>query len=179
MDEIATADFLGMRRKYADVIAQNTDFQAALKLLQDKIDELEGQKEEITKAERGARKREDEKGPSERARWHFFAMIAEPWSKATKVSSYKLRTCMEHAIPERRRQVLPLIRATTPQPYLNFREFSLILSEFGISKKEWRKLIRALREVNSKELETQERVTHAILGADQENKGEITSATLD
>ncbi len=62
MDELATADFLGMRRKYADVIAQNTDYQSALRMLQDKIDELEGQKEEVQESKKAARNRVDEKG---------------------------------------------------------------------------------------------------------------------
>lgn len=96
MDEYATADMLGLRRKYAEVIAQNYDFQTAIRLLQDKIDELEGLKaQESPDAKRHARNRENQKGPSVKALWHFFAMLSEPWSKATRVSAYKLRCCME------------------------------------------------------------------------------------
>ena len=44
MDELSTADFLGMRRKYAEVCAQNNDFQSAIAVLQDKVRVLGGKR---------------------------------------------------------------------------------------------------------------------------------------
>ena len=77
-------------------------------------------------------------------------MISEPWSRASKVNTHKLKTVLELGVPERKRQVQPLIRATTTQPYLSFKEFNLVMNEFQCSKKEWRSLLKALQEVNAR-----------------------------
>ena len=67
-------------------------------LLQDRIDELEGvKKEEVDDQEVEGREKIQPKGPSQKARWHFFAMAAEPWSKATKVSAHRLRLLLEES----------------------------------------------------------------------------------
>ncbi|CAD7952998.1 unnamed protein product [Amoebophrya sp. A25] len=150
MDDNSTADFLGMRRKYADVIAQNHDFQDAMAMLQDRIDELEGVRKGGDDEEAGKEgdERREKKGPSQKARWHFFAMAAEPWSKATKVSAYRLRGLLEESLPDRRHQVVPLIRATTTSAYLNFRECNMVLKEFDLGSREWRRLVKTVMRQN-------------------------------
>eukprot|EP00391_Amoebophrya_sp_Ameob2_P011420 CAMPEP_0178986526 /NCGR_PEP_ID=MMETSP0795-20121207/2750_1 /TAXON_ID=88552 /ORGANISM="Amoebophrya sp., Strain Ameob2" /LENGTH=483 /DNA_ID=CAMNT_0020677591 /DNA_START=52 /DNA_END=1503 /DNA_ORIENTATION=+ len=148
MDEMATADFLGMRRKYSDVIAQNHEYQDVIQNMQDKIDDLEGIKKDDQFDDTEQERIRDERGPSMKARWHFFAMAAEPWSKATKVSAYKLRLLLEESLPDRRQHVVPLIRATTTSAYLNFRECNMLLNEFGMSKREWKKLVASVLKVN-------------------------------
>ncbi|CAD7923802.1 unnamed protein product [Amoebophrya sp. A120] len=148
MDEMATADFLGMRRKYADVISQNHEYQDAVVSLQDKIDDLEGIKKPDQDVEKEQEEKLEKKGPSVKARWHFFAMAAEPWSKATKVSAYRLRLLLEESLPDRRHQVVPMIRAMTSSAYLNFRETNQLLNEFHLTKREWKKLVGSVLKGN-------------------------------
>lgn len=79
-------------------------------------------------------------------------MVAEPWSKGSKVSQRKLQYILETSIPSRKRSVLPLIRATTPQPYLTFQDFSLVMTEFEPKKKDWNKMVQTLTDLHASDM---------------------------
>ena len=118
--------------------------------LHDQLDEIEGKKKAEAERVRAVMEHRDkQKGPSTKALWHYFSMVAENWSKGTKLSQRKLQFILETSCPAKKRTVLALIRATTPQPYLTFKDFSLVMTEFEPSKRDWHRMIRTLSELQT------------------------------
>lgn len=132
--------------QHPQVCSQKAQLQNEVMSLQEHIGELDGIRkasaDKIRATLDDSEKRK--KGPSAKALWHYYSMVSEPWSKGTKLSQRKLQFILETSMPSKKKAVLPLIRATTPHPYLTFNDFTLIMAEFKPKRQDWNRMVQTL-----------------------------------
>lgn len=159
MDDRAIKDFLGMRRKYEMISRENMDLAKACDDLQKRVDELEGKGAdwgEAASKEQKSIMTKAYKGPAVPAMYHAFCYLAEPWSKGSRIASTVLVHVLENALKQdaeigrksKAEYVHPLLRGIAPGHYLTFKEYSLVLKQLELTKKEWSRVVKYMRQLD-------------------------------